>query len=551
MDDFTASDAFKISAVHCVPIVPSVPVALILLMMALAFPSASCSGEDAGAGAEPLADQRLALGKESAGYLTPMAAGIREQFCRSIIARTADIERTLALSAERATALEALGANAVDKGIESWLKRAGKALASRNAEERKQIKRGQASIGALPSEMPDQQAAWKEGLAKLLTPDEIERLADSKRERRARRVRALAQMMLVQLDEKVAFTARQRERLQPVAERLVDAPAFFPGDQADEPQAIDFEPATFFAAALAVPENEMLEILDIAQCKRWREACDGKAGGAQPVRSRVRMGERKNAGDGEAAEPEPEDFESAMSDFFHEKTAPLRKRLLSTMALRVEEAVRLAGLGPAPTRRLEIAVRGATEESLRVWKATAEEKVRSLLGGVTAAFGKQSLSSIKISTLDQIYVAPAEEQPVWKAAVLAEMNEEQRAAWRREIDERSRFKFYGIASLILAELDRKVSISKEQWAKLEPMIAAYTTECDAEIRGFYFEGNTPWYLDESVMFIPTGGLTDDQLTPIFSKDQLNQWRRTPEGVNALETWPEVQQMRKERLKRPE
>ena len=82
--------------------------------------------------------------------------------------------------------------------------------------------------------MPDQQAAWKDGLAKLLTPDEVQRLAESKQARRARRVRALGQMMLVEMDEKVAFTASQRARLQPVAERLVDAPAFFPDDQADD-----------------------------------------------------------------------------------------------------------------------------------------------------------------------------------------------------------------------------------------------------------------------------------------------------------------------------
>ena len=47
-----------------------------------------------------------------------------------------------------------------------------------------------------------------------------------------------------------------------------------------------------------------------------------------------------------------------MSDFFFEKTAPLRKRLLAAMTLRVEEAVRLGGLGPESTRRLQIAVRG-------------------------------------------------------------------------------------------------------------------------------------------------------------------------------------------------
>ena len=119
---------------------------------------------------------------------------------------------------------------------------------------------------------------------------------------------------------------------------------------------------------------------------------------------------------------------------------------------------------------------GATEESLSVWKMKVDERVRGLLGDSTAALGTQAFSRIRDTTIDQIQVAPPDEQTVWQAAVLAEMNVEQRAKWRMEIDERHRFKFKGIASLILSEFDRKVSISVEQWNKLEPMIAANTIE---------------------------------------------------------------------------
>ena len=128
----------------------SVPTAVFIL---LAFACAAFSGAEAAPEVDELLPvektQAAEAKKESEGYLTPMAAGLREQFCRSAVARTADIQRTLALSAERVAALEALGASAVEKGIESWLKRAGKVLASMDAEERKQIKQGQASIGAV------------------------------------------------------------------------------------------------------------------------------------------------------------------------------------------------------------------------------------------------------------------------------------------------------------------------------------------------------------------------------------------------------------------
>ena len=95
-------------------------------------------------------------------------------------------------------------------------------LAAMQKEQREQMRAGRVSFGDDSGESPEQQAIWKDGLAKILTAEEVQRLEGAKKEHQARRARALSQIMLVELDQKVAFTASQRERLLPIAERLVN-----------------------------------------------------------------------------------------------------------------------------------------------------------------------------------------------------------------------------------------------------------------------------------------------------------------------------------------
>ena len=62
---------------------------------------------------------------------------------------------------------------------------------------------------------PPPATAWDEGLAKLLTPEEIDRLKTAGDDRRARRAAAMGKLLLVLLDEKIAFTSAQRVKSSP------------------------------------------------------------------------------------------------------------------------------------------------------------------------------------------------------------------------------------------------------------------------------------------------------------------------------------------------
>ena len=172
------------------------------------------------------------------------------------------------------------------------------------------------------------------------------------------------------MDKKVAFTASQRERLLPIAERLVDVPEFFPEDVLDRTATL--RPSTFFVAGANAPWKEMMAILDAAQWKRWKKACDPATIKEEAWRSEAVNTEAADDGERPLTPPEPEVLESAVSDFLHTETAPARKRLLDAMNLRVEDVARLAGLGSDSVTRLQIAAKGAVEESLARWKAMVD-----------------------------------------------------------------------------------------------------------------------------------------------------------------------------------
>ena len=293
----------------------------------------------------------------------------------------------------------------------------------------------------------------------------------------------------------------------------------------------------------------MTAILDAAQWQHWKEACDPRN-----IETNIQMQNVRNPAPpidekAKSTPPEPEEFEIALSDFLYEKTGPARKRMLAAMTLKAEDASRLAELGPESVHRLQIAARGATEDSLASWKTNVAQVVRSQMGDMGAVNAKQRLSNVQDYMLERTPDTAPDKQPVWDKTVQTEMNAEQRAKWQKEVDGREAFKSKSIASLILSEFDRKTSISMEQWDKLEPMIAKITVDYAPEIGNYFSNGNmNRWYLQNYTMFIPVAGVPEKEMTAILTKEQLDHWKGTNECSNGMNYWGNIQQMHAQRVK---
>ena len=181
------------------------------------------------------------------------------------------IETALNLPKDRADKLEALGKSAVDQGVAAWRKRVEKCLLSMDENQRRLLLTSNGFyMGANGDESPSEQPAWKDGLAQLLTVDDQARLQAAADVRKARREHVMGEVMVMLLDEKLALTEAQRQKLQPLADRLVkDIPALYP-ESGPENGPPSYSPDVFYGACAKAGEAELKPILDQPQLQRWQ-----------------------------------------------------------------------------------------------------------------------------------------------------------------------------------------------------------------------------------------------------------------------------------------
>jgi hypothetical protein len=488
-------------------------------------------------------ERRNLVGKEIKQFLSPSVERNREQFNTMMRSRIGEIQMVLALPKERADQLEKTAAEAVDASTDLWRRRAEKLLLAADDESRRQSMKNGNGMLYLPMEradMPNLQSPWKEGVAKILSADEQRQLEKAAEEKKARRVVALGTVFIAEFDQRIAFTSPQREKLQPVAERLVAAHRpFFPDGGFN--QYVNFSPQSFFAVGAKAKEEEMLKILDASQWKRWQELCSGPP----------RVTRRKPATPEKAVPPripEPEEIENKISDYLYERSGQERAQLLSALLLKVEEVARVAALPPESVARLETAARGAAEEILTGWKSSMEQSVRAQVRESTPQTVMQRLNAMENYSQQRGRVVP-EQKGMWAKTVATELNAAQRAAWDKEIAERDAWREKATIGAVMAEFDRTSSLTGEQWKALEPLVVGILTEYNEEIGRMFSPSNAiPWYLQYYTALIPFVGIPEDDLKKILRKEQWDRWTTSNEYANCKNYWENIQTNHTRRVK---
>jgi len=490
--------------------------------------------------------------KEIADFLTTSMESMREQYERTILSKSAEIKLMLNLPKERAEQLDALGKETAGKSADAWRKRAENNLLNMDDDQRRQILKNKQffSLGSDMKELPERQPAWKDGLAKLLSAEELKQLQAAREERSSRRVRIMGRMMLVLLDEKIAFTSSQRQQLEPITERLAR-------DQMRQvlgsaPEYGGVSPPVFFAAASKASEAELKPLLDSIQWGHWQEVCMPKNTAAVPAKSGTTATPSQQA-------TEPEDLEREISDFLQEKTAVARKRILAEMNLKTEDVSRIAHLPANVIGMLQTAARGDAEESLTQWKSNIDQFVRSnLLREATAQNVKQQLARLEDFNLEAQFMnrrfprngrKTSESETIWDYAVKTELTAEQQTAWRKELDERSSYREKVITSAIMEAFERQNPITTAQREKLEPIIAGILKDYAQDIGTFFSSSNDiPWYLQSYNMFIPFSGVPEDEFKAILTKEQWDRWTGSNECSNVANYWENLKQIHESRVK---
>jgi hypothetical protein len=507
------------------------------------------TAEQAAAWQKVQTERHEAFEKEVGDYLRVVTAEASGLYASGILAMAADIKHSLGLSKERAAKLDLLARKAAGESAAAWGKRVEQSCLQMDEKLRRQLlKNRQIFLGFDSGDRPDQQKAWKDGLAALLSADELKRLDAAAEERRLRRMRGIGALMVAEFDDKAAFTSIQRQRLQPLVTRLVNEEfALFSENENESMYSVAFSPRAFLTLGAKANEREMKEILDPVQWRHWKEACGQKI----PDGDSENEPEEKTAG--AEARPqgvaEPEDLENAISDFLYEKTLKERDRILPVMVLKAEDAGRVAGLSADAVDRLETAARGASDKLLGDWKSSASQWVRSIVQDATPRNVRQRLRSIETYNLPRDLSVAPEKEAIWTAATKAELTSAQMAAWTKAADERGAYLHRAIALAAMEEFDRRIPLTHEQWEKLEPMIVAMVNEYAPEISAMFGYGNASrWYMQSYSLFIPFAAVPEKDMKPILEKEQWDQWAGNPEFANSKMWWGNIQQNHAMRVK---
>lgn len=503
-------------------------------------------------------ERQEAVLKEIAEPFKAAAERTREMLRANLKKKGAGIRSALNLPEDRAAKFDELADTIVNGAPEVWRARSTRNFLWMDEAHRRTMLQSNFHIHPDDKETARMEADWDAGVAKLLTPQEVNRLRVTLDEYKERRTTALAGILITQLDEQVSFTASQRERLRPLVDREVSAdPSVMPDPVQEGYFQIDVR--KLFGCVRKVKDEELRAVLDETQRKRWQEACNPKS---QTTRARMlafggvrvfggmaivqpatpQKSEPKRAG-------EPEDVENAFSDHFHEQAATERKRLLAIHLLKAEDAARVAGLSEQAMSVLATAARGVAEEELATWKSNTEQTIRSQMRDVTPETVKQRLAGIERYSYGRRSGGTNAAAELWDAALKSALTEEQQAVWRKEIDARAAFREAAIASLVTAEFDRRISLTNEQYDKLSARVAAMVKEYTPDIESmFSYAYGSAWYLQSHSMFLPVAAIGELEMKAVLTKEQWTRWSGSAEFGNVSNYWENVQRIHANRVR---
>jgi len=444
------------------------------------------------------------------------------------------VKQSIDLPKDRLARLNALAESVISQYGEATRVRSEKDLLAMDDEERKAMT-GQR--GGYSWSWPAQNTAWEDGLARLLSPDELKRLQSGAEDRKTRHAHAMGELLLALLDEKIAFTDAQRQQLQPIAWHLVEKQPQLAGDQDQNNENFFSYPLSSFYAA-AAPTDEVKAILDPIQWQHWQQLSTLKD---QPDPSMMQDAQSLPPPDDPAKPhppPEPEDVEHSISDFLEQKSAAERQTILSTDILKAEDVARVVHPPADVAERLQTAARGTAEQFLTAWDANIEQMVRSSLGDATPESVKQRLASIERYQFQQNFQGQdgrLKELSAWDKTLKATLTQDQQDAWKKETDARDAYRQKAIADVILSSFGQKIGISPDQEAKLKPMLVKSVNDYSADF-GRFFAFSSRWYLQGFYLFLPVAAIPEKDLKAILTKEQWDRWTGSQEFSNVANYW---------------
>ncbi len=456
--------------------------------------------------------------KEIREHLKPHLEQIKKNLEMTFKAEAADAKTALSLTGDRAKKMDDMAADFAKRGYDAVEKRMTEEMRKMPDEMRAQVLlqdgvqqgRMQLTATGMESESPPDMEEWRKALRETLSEDERKLWETASHSRQTRQDKAMAMMLVSYVDNAALLTAAQREKLEPLAEKVMAT--------ISKSERENFSGNMDFFSKFKL--EDLKPILDEKQIEHWKE-------GPTAMRRGYRNGvEVEDKSEPEVASNDADlDEDTIFANYFHGRDQAQRDRLAQGLRVKLEDVQRVVKPSEESIKRLELAARGAAEHALDNWRPNFENWVRSSVRNVSAKTLKQRLASL---SKDVSFGDPgaSNDQPIWSNAVSDVLTESQKELWMNEVNGRKSYKERARALMILADTDRRYHLSLDQYQKLEPLlteaIAEYATDFNRMFSGG--GGDMPRY-----MIVLLAGVPEDKLKSILTPEQFEQWHQASEG----------------------
>lgn len=434
----------------------------------------------------------------------------------------------LNLDDERKKELEALAKQAVTASIDASKKQWIKTIQGWSAADRKTRKNYY--FGVNEDDQPPKQKLWAEGLKKLFSEDELQRMQAGVSERKTRMSGALAAATLAEMDKTLALSVKQRADLEPLLRPLME-----PLLRDETQEYWSYQAYQLFNTAAKVDEKKLATILDESQLKQWKTLVS-----ASPNYTRS-GGVTVNSGELDAEEEKP-DIEVEISRHLYQLGVNERKRLLEVMLAQVGDAKRVLNLPEEKVKRLTTAAKGAVESAMEEWRTQVESWVRNSVERATPGTVKATLANLARSSYNVQGKGP-QTQDRWRDTVTALLSESEQTAWKKVLDARKAYRTATMATMSVNELDRRRRLTPEQVQKVHQLVSAVLDDYLPDIERYM---NHTWHLQYYYALLPLAGVKEADLKSTLTE---RQWKLVQERdlADAVQYWEGIESYHKQRM----
>lgn len=183
-----------------------------------------------------------------------------------------DVRRVAGLPKERQRVLEIAAKGAVDRTLEGWrsaqenqVRQQAMGLTAEVVEQRL-ASLGSVHVGGEPA---DKNALWSASVDQVLTPEERTKWTGAEEERKSYRIRALAQMLVAEMDRQVGLTLTQCEKLEPLAQKALADYLPDMSNYVDRNSGMDFRMLLLMLSG--VSENDIAGVITPEQFGKWQQ----------------------------------------------------------------------------------------------------------------------------------------------------------------------------------------------------------------------------------------------------------------------------------------